>query len=103
MARKKNDGGGGGRVVQFPSADTPITATARLRCWFKRIEWAWKSLLLVFAILAAGWGAARWQSSAVRSAEDSIRQMQERLIRVETTQGEMRDDLKLIKRKLIGQ
>lgn len=83
-------------------AELPATTAGRLRCWLKRVEWAWKSLLLVAAIFLAGLGAAEWKSSSMRAIESSIREMQLEMARVKSAQDEMRGDLKLIKRKLIG-
>lgn len=74
----------------------------RTRIWVARISWLWKAILLVFAITAAGWGAAKWESAAVKAAHDSIQKMNDRLIRVEQQQNDMHGDLKLIKRRLLG-
>jgi hypothetical protein len=99
MPNKQSNGSDSDGLVVY---ELPSRAPSRVRLYLKRVEWIWKSAILILAIAAAGWGAARWESAAIRSARESIEQMQQRMIRVESTQDEMRGDLKLIKRRLLG-
>ena len=87
MARKDK----GRTVVPLREEQQVLTSYGRLR---RKLEENWKALVVIGAFVSAGWGMHGW----FRASLDEI---MDRLLRVESVQGEMRDDLRLIKRHLI--